>query len=105
MRRKEQKQKREGWSTLPSTQMWVQMVANTRMVGKDHVALAEILANKIPSRSISISDYFGRIFRQVNQELMSWGGWVLDFSTQCRDVGFDTHEEGLKALHEVHTNK
>ena len=28
---------------------------------------------------------------------------MLDFSTQCRDIGFEIHEEVLKALHELHT--
>ena len=97
MRHKEQKQKREGWSTLSSTEVWVQMVANTRKVGKDHAALAEIFANDIPSRCTSISDDLGRIFRQVNHLVM------LDFSTQCRNIGFEIHEELLKALHELHT--
>ena len=73
MRHKEQKQKREGWSSLSSTDVWVQMVANTRKVGKDHAALAEIFANDIPSRCTSISDDLGRIFRQVNHEVVRGG--------------------------------
>ena len=28
---------------------------------------------------------------------------MLDFSTQCRNIGFEIHEEVLKALHELHT--
>jgi len=85
MRHKEQRQKREGWSTFSSTDVWMQMVANTRKVGKDHAALAEIFANDIPSRCSSISEDLARIFRQ------------------CRDIGFEIHEEVLKALHELHT--
>ena len=67
MRHKEQRQKREGWSTFSSTDVWMQMVANTRKVGKDHAALAEIFANDIPSRCSSISEDLARIFRQVSQ--------------------------------------
>merc|ERR1719348_1046524 len=85
MRHKEQKQKRESWSTFSSTEVWQQIVENTRKVGKDHAALAEILGTDIPSRCSNISDDLGRIYRQ------------------CRDIGFEIHEEVLKALHELHT--
>ena len=92
MRHKEQKQKREGWSSLSSTDVWVQMVANTRKVGRDHAALAEIFANDIPSRCISISDDLGRIYRQVNHVvvrgvcltfLRSAGILALRFTRKC----------------------
>ena len=65
MRHKEQKQKRESWSTFSSTEVWLQMVENTRRVGKDHAALAEILGTDIPSRCSNISEDLGRIYRQV----------------------------------------
>jgi len=85
MRHKEQKQKRESWSTFSSTEVWLQMVENTRKVGRDHAALAEILGTDIPNRCSNISEDLGRIYRQ------------------CRDIGFEIHEEVLKALHELHT--
>ena len=102
LRHKEQKQKREGWSAFSSTDVWLQMVANTRKVGKDHAALAEILATDIPSRCTSISEDLGRIYRQVSTIMASFFFFFI-LSLQCRDIGFEIHEEVLKALHELHT--
>ena len=84
MRHKEQRQKREGWSTFSSTDVWMQMVANTRKVGKDHAALAEIFANDIPSRCSSISEDLARIFRQVSKPGNQWRGvcWTFLFSAE-----------------------
>jgi len=85
LRHKEQKQKREGWTTLSSTDVWKQLVANTKKLSKDHAALAEIFSNDIPGRCNNISEDLGRIYRQ------------------CREIGFEIHEEVLKVLHELHT--
>jgi len=85
VRHKEQKQKREGWSALSSTEVWKQLVEDTRKVGKDHAAMAEIYSADIPNRCITISEDIGRIYRK------------------CREIGFEIHEEVLKSLHELHT--
>merc|ERR1719471_101500 len=84
-RHKEQKFKRDGWSTLSSTSIWKQLVAETKKAGKNHAAIAEIYNNNITSRCSDIQDDINRMYKK------------------CREITFEIHEEILKVLHELHT--
>jgi SLIT-ROBO Rho GTPase activating protein len=84
-RHKEQKTKRELWSSLSSTEIWRQLVAETRKAGRDHAALAEIYSGNIMVRCTTLHDDITRIYKK------------------CREIGFEIHEEVLKVLHELHT--
>jgi len=84
-RHKEQKLKRDGWSTLSSTAIWKQLVAETKKAGKDHASLAEIYNNNITVRCSDIHEDITRMYKK------------------CREIGFEIHEEILKVLHELHT--
>merc|ERR1719471_1335585 len=84
-RHKEQKFKRDGWSTLSSTSIWKQLVAETKKAGKDHAAIAEIYNSNITSRCSDIQDDINRMYKK------------------CREITFEIHEEILKVLHELHT--
>merc|ERR1719460_831168 len=84
-RNKEKKTKRELWSSLSSTEIWRQLVAETRKAGRDHAALAEIYSGNIMVRCTTLHDDITRIYKK------------------CREIGYEIHEEVLKVLHELHT--
>ena len=64
-RHKEQKFKRDGWSTLSSTSIWKQLVAETKKAGKNHAAIAEIYNNNITTRCNDINEDITRMYKKV----------------------------------------
>jgi len=84
-RHKEQKQRRDGWSTFSSLQLWDLLVDQTKKSSRDHSALSEIYSNHMLQRFTQINEDLQRIYKK------------------CRDIGYEIHEEVLKVLHELHT--
>ncbi|XP_069700289.1 SLIT-ROBO Rho GTPase-activating protein 1-like isoform X2 [Periplaneta americana] len=85
LRHKEQKQKREQWPLFSSYSCWQQLVAQTRNLSKDHAALSEVYSTHLVSRLAQVMEDVQRIYRR------------------CREIGYETHEEILRVLHELHT--
>ncbi|XP_039277865.1 SLIT-ROBO Rho GTPase-activating protein 1 isoform X2 [Nilaparvata lugens] len=85
LRHKEQKQKREQWPLFSSYSCWQQLVTQTRNLSKDHAALSEVYSTHLVSRLAQVIEDVQRIYRR------------------CREIGYETHEEILRVLHELHT--
>ncbi|RZF41497.1 hypothetical protein LSTR_LSTR000211 [Laodelphax striatellus] len=85
LRHKEQKQKREQWPLFSSYSCWQQLVTQTRNLSKDHAALSEVYSTHLVSRLAQVIEDVQRIYRR-------------DF-----EIGYETHEEILRVLHELHT--
>lgn len=85
LRHKEQKAKREQWPLFSSYSCWQQLVAQTRNLSRDHVALSEVYSTHLVSRLGQVMEDVQRIYRR------------------CREIGYETHEEILRVLHELHT--
>ncbi|XP_055693317.1 SLIT-ROBO Rho GTPase-activating protein 1-like isoform X3 [Lutzomyia longipalpis] len=85
LRHKEQKQKREQWPLFSSYACWQQMINHTKSLSKDHATLAEIYSTHLVTRLQSVIDDIQRIYRR------------------CREIGYETHEEILRVLQELHT--
>ncbi|XP_045027410.1 SLIT-ROBO Rho GTPase-activating protein 1 isoform X2 [Daphnia magna] len=83
-RHKEQKQKREQWHLFSSYASWQHLVAQTKRQARDHALLSDIYANTVIQRLGQVTEEVQRIYRR------------------CRDVGYESHEELLKVLHELH---
>ncbi|KAL0278858.1 UNVERIFIED_CONTAM: hypothetical protein PYX00_000549 [Menopon gallinae] len=85
LRHKEQKQKREQWPLFSSYSCWQQLVTQTKNLSKDHAALSEVYSTHLVSRLGQVMEDVQRIYRR------------------CREIGYETHEEILRVLHELHT--
>ncbi|XP_050313871.1 SLIT-ROBO Rho GTPase-activating protein 1-like isoform X2 [Anthonomus grandis grandis] len=85
LRHKEQKQKREQWPLFSSYACWQQLVTQTKNLSRDHVALSEVYSTHLVSRLGQVMDDVQRIYKR------------------CREIGYETHEEILRVLHELHT--
>ncbi|XP_071054634.1 SLIT-ROBO Rho GTPase-activating protein 1-like isoform X2 [Onthophagus taurus] len=85
LRHKEQKQKREQWPLFSSYACWQQLVTQTKNLSRDHVALAEVYSTHLVSRLAQVMEDVQRIYKR------------------CREIGYETHEEILRVLHELHT--
>ncbi|KAK9758819.1 Variant SH3 domain [Popillia japonica] len=85
LRHKEQKQKREQWPLFSSYACWQQLITQTRNLSRDHVALSEVYSTHLVSRLAQVMEDVQRIYKR------------------CRDIGYETHEEILRVLHELHT--
>ncbi|EEB12153.1 SLIT-ROBO Rho GTPase-activating protein, putative [Pediculus humanus corporis] len=85
LRHKEQKQKREHWPLFSSYSCWQQLVTQTKNLSKDHAALSEIHSTHLVSRLGQVMEDVQRIYRK------------------CREIGYETHEDILRVLHELHT--
>ncbi|XP_054277827.1 SLIT-ROBO Rho GTPase-activating protein 1-like isoform X3 [Macrosteles quadrilineatus] len=85
LRHKEQKQKREQWPLFSTYSCWQQLVTQTKNLSKDHAALSEIYSTHLVSRLSQVIEDVQRIYRR------------------CREIGYETHEEILRVLHELHT--
>ncbi|XP_044741515.1 SLIT-ROBO Rho GTPase-activating protein 1-like isoform X2 [Chrysoperla carnea] len=85
LRHKEQKQKREHWPLFSSFTCWQQLVTQTRNLSRDHATLSEIYSTHLVSRLAQVMEDVQRIYRR------------------CREIGYETHEEILRVLHELHT--
>ncbi|XP_044257021.1 SLIT-ROBO Rho GTPase-activating protein 1-like isoform X2 [Tribolium madens] len=85
LRHKEQKQKREQWPLFSSYTCWQQLVTQTKNLSRDHVALSEVYSTHLVSRLSQVMEDVQRIYKR------------------CREIGYETHEEILRVLHELHT--
>ncbi|XP_012261034.1 SLIT-ROBO Rho GTPase-activating protein 1-like isoform X2 [Athalia rosae] len=85
LRHKEQKQKREQWPLFSSYACWQQLVNETKSLSRDHAALSEVYSTHLVGRLNQVMEDVQRIYRR------------------CRDIGYETHEEILRVLHELHT--
>ncbi|CAH1969108.1 unnamed protein product [Acanthoscelides obtectus] len=85
LRHKEQKQKREQWPLFSSYTCWQQLVTQTKNLSRDHAALAEVYSAHLVSRLSQVMEDVQRIYKR------------------CREIGYETHEEILRVLHELHT--
>lgn len=85
LRHKEQKQKREQWPMFSSFACWQQMINQTKAISKDHAALSEIYSTHLVARLQTVIEDVQRIYRK------------------CREIGYETHEEILRVLQELHT--
>lgn len=85
LRHKEQKQKREQWPLFSTYSCWQQLVTQTKNLSKDHAALSEVYSTHLVSRLAQVIEDVQRIYRR------------------CREIGYETHEEILRVLHELHT--
>ncbi|XP_056646166.1 SLIT-ROBO Rho GTPase-activating protein 1-like isoform X2 [Diorhabda sublineata] len=85
LRHKEQKQKREQWPLFSSYTCWQQLVAQTKNLSRDHAALSEVYSNHLVARLSQVMEDVQRIYKR------------------CREIGYETHEEILRVLHELHT--
>ncbi|XP_055705552.1 SLIT-ROBO Rho GTPase-activating protein 1-like isoform X2 [Phlebotomus papatasi] len=85
LRHKEQKQKREQWPLFSSYACWQQMINHTKSLSKDHATLADIYSTHLVMRLQTVIDDIQRIYRR------------------CREIGYETHEEILRVLQELHT--
>ncbi|XP_067001603.2 SLIT-ROBO Rho GTPase-activating protein 1 isoform X2 [Anabrus simplex] len=85
LRHKEQKQKREQWPLFSSYSCWQQLITQTKNLSKDHAALSEVYSTHLVSRLAQVMEDVQRIYRR------------------CREIGYETHEEILRVLHELHT--
>ncbi|XP_071454526.1 SLIT-ROBO Rho GTPase-activating protein 1-like isoform X2 [Hetaerina americana] len=86
LRHKEQRQKREQWPLFSSYSCWQQLLTQTRDLSRDHATLSEVYSNHLTARLSQVMEDVQRIYRK------------------CRDIGFETHEEIFRVLHELHTS-
>ncbi|XP_019875218.1 SLIT-ROBO Rho GTPase-activating protein 1 [Aethina tumida] len=85
LRHKEQKQKREQWPLFSTYTCWQELVTQTKNLSRDHAALSEVYSNLLVSRISQVMEDVQRIYRR------------------CREIAYETHEEILRVLHELHT--
>ncbi|XP_015584852.1 SLIT-ROBO Rho GTPase-activating protein 1 isoform X3 [Cephus cinctus] len=85
LRHKEQKQKREQWPLFSSYACWQQLVNETKSLSRDHAALSDVYSTHLVGRLNQVMEDVQRIYRR------------------CREIGYETHEEILRVLHELHT--
>uniref|UniRef100_A0A6A7FXW2 SLIT-ROBO Rho GTPase-activating protein 1-like n=3 Tax=Hirondellea gigas TaxID=1518452 RepID=A0A6A7FXW2_9CRUS len=85
-RHKDQKVKREQWDLASAYNCWSVLVGQTKRDARDHAAMAEVYHNNIVPRFTHIQDDVHRIYKR------------------CREIAYESHEELLKVLHELHTS-
>ncbi|XP_043254153.1 SLIT-ROBO Rho GTPase-activating protein 1-like isoform X2 [Colletes gigas] len=85
LRHKEQKQKREHWPLFSSYACWQQLINETKSLSRDHAALSEVYSTHLVGRLNQVMEDVQRIYKR------------------CREIGYETHEEILRVLHELHT--
>ncbi|CAL4060574.1 unnamed protein product, partial [Meganyctiphanes norvegica] len=84
-RHKENKAKREQWHLFSVYNCWNSLMTQTRKDARDHAAMADVYTNNIIPRFTQVQDDLQRIYKR------------------CREIGYESHEELLKVLHELHT--
>lgn len=77
--------RREQWPLFSSYACWQQLVNETKSLSRDHAALSEVYSTHLVSRLNQVMEDVQRIYRR------------------CREIGYETHEEILRVLHELHT--
>ncbi|XP_076477962.1 SLIT-ROBO Rho GTPase-activating protein 1 isoform X4 [Bombus vancouverensis nearcticus] len=85
LRHKEQKQKREHWPLFSSYACWQQLINETKSLSRDHAALSEVYSTHLVGRLNQVMEDVQRIYKR------------------CREIGYETHEEILRVLDELHT--
>ncbi|XP_031636973.1 SLIT-ROBO Rho GTPase-activating protein 1-like isoform X2 [Contarinia nasturtii] len=85
LRHKEQKQKREQWPMFSTYSCWQLLVNQTKALSKDHATLSEIYTTHLVARLQTVIEDVQRIYKK------------------CREIGYETHEEILRVLQELHT--
>ena len=100
--------RRDGWHLHSSSQVWELLVAQTKRSAKDHHALADIYTSQVMTRCQQIAEDLQNTYRKVNEKhLISQPSvWAVFFnvpSFQCREIGYEIHEEVLKVLYDLHT--
>nr|CAD7261283.1 unnamed protein product [Timema shepardi] len=76
---------REQWPLFSSYSCWQQLVTQTKNLSRDHAALSEVYSTHLVGRLAQVMEDVQRIYRR------------------CREIGYETHEEILRVLHELHT--
>nr|XP_053635944.1 SLIT-ROBO Rho GTPase-activating protein 1-like isoform X6 [Cherax quadricarinatus] len=84
-RHKEQKAKREQLHLFSVYSCWNSLVNQTRKDARDQAAMADVYLNNVIPRFTQVQDDVQRIYKR------------------CREIGYESHEELLKVLHELHT--
>lgn len=64
---------------------WQLLVNQTKALAKDHATLSEIYTTHLVARLQAVVEDVQRIYKK------------------CREVGYETHEEILRVLQELHT--
>lgn len=64
---------------------WQQLVNQTKALSKDHATLSEIYTTHLVARLQTVIEDVQRIYKK------------------CREIGYETHEEILRVLQELHT--
>nr|CAD7588998.1 unnamed protein product [Timema genevievae] len=77
--------RREQWPLFSSYSCWQQLVTQTKNLSRDHAALSEVYSTHLVGRLAQVMEDVQRIYRR------------------CREIGYETHEEILRVLHELHT--
>ncbi|CAH0550335.1 unnamed protein product [Brassicogethes aeneus] len=85
LRHKEQKQKREQWPLFSTYTCWQELVTQTKNLSRDHAVLSEVYSTFLVSRLSQVMEDVQRIYKR------------------CREIAYETHEEILRVLHELHT--
>ncbi|KAK4307148.1 hypothetical protein Pmani_021070, partial [Petrolisthes manimaculis] len=84
-RHKEQKVKRDQLHLFSVYDCWATLMNQTRKDARDQAALADVYLNNVVPRFTQVQDDVQRIYKR------------------CREIGYESHEELLKVLHELHT--
>ncbi|XP_071548706.1 SLIT-ROBO Rho GTPase-activating protein 1-like isoform X4 [Panulirus ornatus] len=84
-RHKEQRVKREQLHLFSVYSCWNSLVNQTRKDARDQAAMADVYLNNVIPRFTQVQDDVQRIYKR------------------CREIGYESHEELLKVLHELHT--
>ncbi|KAK7080089.1 SLIT-ROBO Rho GTPase-activating protein 1, partial [Halocaridina rubra] len=64
---------------------WNSLMNQTKKDARDQAAMADVYLNNIIPRFLQVQDDVSRIYKR------------------CREIGYESHEELLKVLHELHT--
>lgn len=77
--------RREQWPLFSSYGCWQQLINQTKTLSKDHATLSEIYSTHLVVRLQTVLEDIQRIYRK------------------CREIAYETHEEILRVLQELHT--
>ena len=86
------------WSSLSSTEIWRQLVAETRKAGRDHAALAEIYSGNIMVGALA--NFLNVATKNnLNEDVIvqvrctTLHDDITRIYKKCREIGFEIHEE------------
>lgn len=77
--------RREQWPMFSTYSCWQLLVNQTKALSKDHATLSEIYTTHLVARLQTVIEDVQRIYKK------------------CREIGYETHEEILRVLQELHT--